>query len=891
VLREGTQYAGYQWRVTFIGNRGNQPALRVDAEHLTSNATATDGTVIAMVDDGDNSIASDGRKASYAMPGEAPAGYHRHFVPATTTSFTASFSYTISGLTPGLTYFASVAAVNAFGVGVAALPSPAASISPSAQPPQPPTNVTLTVNAGSATTLNVSYLAPLSDGGKGVLKYRVDLADNSDFLNAFYTDVPCPASQSYSIFKVKTTSASASTSDPIISGSFQLNVSFNGSVYVTTAIPYNAPAMLVDEEGEYIQIGATSSSSYNNFTATVYKGQAKINFSVVAEHLIFRGDVVRLSVSRYSEEVFEVVRVNGTEVTLSRAVYVHTNSTTSSSTSGTVSTTTSAVYRLVGGRGSELTSRVLCSSADDVDLCPLSRVSLSGSMQGKIQQAVEAASAGLLSVSVSVDRDGPDESNGYTWRVTFLDIADPETGNFNLGVFSNDLVTGSSNGYGDSGTGNVTVSKLSDGFSYGACAGTAITIPADGKALLTGQLYYARISAVNSLGYSVPAPTHNSSSSSSSFPSAKPMVAPGAPTLVAVSVVSATSLRVAFHPPLTNGGDAVSSYKIEYTTLTNFNSGGAIFTVNVTHLSLGPPYVKTLSGLQRGVVYYVRVSARNSQGYGDPAQSAPAYIHTYEHSAAPTGLRLWATADSLLTVSFGSPLDDGGDAVTAYQVEWDTSSAFASVLPPPNKGAATLDIASSAALTEYSVVLTSSSTSASTSTPSTYSYTIQSLTVGVEYYVRVSAINQAGTGTSTSASTISGTSSGSGSGTTVSPSFSHSVAPAYRVPGRPHTISASSGDALGTIRVSWQRPFVPAHDTPCYSITSTTTSTYTTTTTARLKACPTPYVSASSDTTSTTTSTLTLSDGGLDILEYLVEYNESADFSGPDGGTAATSNT
>ena len=43
----------------------------------------------------------------------------------------------------------------------------------------------------------------------------------------------------------------------------------------------------------------------------------------------------------------------------------------------------------------------------------------------------------------------------------------------------------------------------------------------------------------------------------------KPMVPPGVPTSVALTVLSSTDLRVSFDPPVSTGGDAVVGYLIE----------------------------------------------------------------------------------------------------------------------------------------------------------------------------------------------------------------------------------------------------------------------------------------------------------------------------------------
>jgi len=133
---------------------------------------------------------------------------------------------------------------------------------------------------------------------------------------------------------------------------------------------------------------------------------------------------------------------------------------------------------------------------------------------------------------------------------------------------------------------------------------------------------------------------------------------------------------------------------------------------------------------------------------------------------------LRVTSNTLLTVSFFYPDNDGGDAISSYRIEWDIVAQFNSVASSPNKGYAEVS-----AITESS-------------------YTIQYLTENLQYYVRVFAINAAGLGTPTYSS----------------PSY---AAPSLQIPGKPQTILATTGSTIGSIAVSWQRPRVPWHDIPC----------------------------------------------------------------------------
>ena len=498
---------------------------------------------------------------------------------------------------------------------------------------------------------------------------------------------------------------------------------------------------------------------------------------------------------------------------------------------GTTTSFSSDIYRLIGGRGSGSDSFIGCydetdpgiySSAthttywsDTLDTyCDPSlgrtwtgisttytRSQTSGSVQTKFQLIADA-----LTLGVDVDRDDPDNFNGVTWRVTFLDNSPDGALNFDVTTATTSLVTASG------ASASVTVTELVEGVDYTtSCTGTQ-QVPV-AQALVSGQYYYARVFAKNSVGYSLPQVAASSE---------KPQVTPGAPTAVTLSVVSDSKLRIEFNPPSSDGGDDVTSYLIEYSTDSAFST---VTQETFTYLDGGSPFQKTVSDLTAGTYYYFRVSAGNSQGYGQTTASTPSSLNPYTTADGPTNVYLRVTSASMLTVSFDAPTNNGGDTITQYRVEWDTASGFNSALSAPHKG-----------YTDVDATLHSS-------------HTIESLTQGTDYYVRVFAINSAGVGTST----------------TASPAM---AAPALQVPGKPHTLSASTGSSSGEIILNWQYPRVPWHTLPCSGTVSSADD------------CPTEVGGGNPSST-----------GGSDIVEYQIQYNELADFTGYDSGEFTTTGT
>jgi hypothetical protein len=712
VLANTANYAGFQWTVTF-SDIGDQPAIEIDPSFLFTEK----GILSVNVFDGDNIMASDGTKEHDTYPGEAPHNYQVRRVSADT------FSYSLSNLVPGQTYFVSVSAINGYGIGSSAPTVP--SITPPLQAPQPPTNVVLDVTPNSASSLSITYDAPRSDGGSEILQYRVELDVTDRFLKPITTVIPCPTSNVKTVFQIQTES---DDSDPIVGGYFNLTISRNRVTFFTDYIPYDATASLDDEPG-VVEI-------VSGITAVVTSNQITVSASQDATQYIFPGDRLQFDSQRFTQEIFTVISVVNSVITLDKTLKLDSSS-----------TGTSLIYRVYGGRGDPSSSLVSCTV--NPALCPPDRRRISGSMQGKFESIPE-----MLVKGVQVERVGPDLNNGFIWRVTFLDDSYKGSLDFDVSLTANSNEVTTLSGR----AANISVINLNSGITYETCTGTFV-VP-ENAVLSMGKQYYARVFAVNEIGYSLPqvAPSPQ-----------KPMVVPGAPTSVTLSVVSESELRVVFNPPRDDGGDDITQYKIEYSQSASFSNPNVVY---VKYLDGGAPFQKTLTGLSQGTFYFVRVSACNSQGCGTITPTVPPSLNPFQSSSAPSNVVLFVTSDTMLTVGFAPPLDNGGDRVTQYRVEWDTVATFNSLSTAPNKGFVDLD--------------------ASQFT----SYTLTYLTAGQRYYVRVFAKNSAGLGTPALAS----------------PTY---AAPSLQVPGKPHTISAVTASLSGSLAVSWLRPSIPWHGIPC----------------------------------------------------------------------------
>ena len=111
--------------------------------------------------------------------------------------------------------------------------------------------------------------------------------------------------------------------------------------------------------------------------------------------------------------------------------------------------------------------------------------------------------------------------------------------------------------------------------------------------------------------------------------------------------------------PATNGGAAIFDYKVEMTSATAWTT--------ITHApSNSLSY--TITGLQKGKTYKVRVSAITSVGEGDVSD---VFTFTAATTApgVPTNLKVGSVTKSGAVLTWSTPADTGGLAVSDYVVE------------------------------------------------------------------------------------------------------------------------------------------------------------------------------------------------------------------------------
>ena len=286
-----------------------------------------------------------------------------------------------------------------------------------------------------------------------------------------------------------------------------------------------------------------------------------------------------------------------------------------------------------------------------------------------------------------------------------------------------------------SNTGGTPVTALQYTLNGGAWL-TADTFTVSGSTygftipgLTNGTTYAVVVRAVNSVG------AGPSSSAASDFP----YTTPDAPTNLRVTGLGNAQVSIAWSAPANNGGESVDTYTVSYRA----GSTGS-WTPLVTSAE-----TSTITGLTNGTTYEFRVQAFNARGGGALSGIVAAIPRTIP--GAPTMNSTVVLGNQTLQVSWSAPTSTGGNAVTGYVLSFATTDSFASAVTVPLSA-------------------------------NVNSHTITDLANGTTYFVRVVAVNAAGTSL---------------------PSLSVSGIP-RTIPSAPQNVAVAAG--VRSVTATWQAP-------------------------------------------------------------------------------------
>ncbi|MFA6290803.1 MAG: fibronectin type III domain-containing protein [Victivallales bacterium] len=176
-----------------------------------------------------------------------------------------------------------------------------------------------------------------------------------------------------------------------------------------------------------------------------------------------------------------------------------------------------------------------------------------------------------------------------------------------------------------------------------AVTATGANSPLTVTGLTNGKSYTFTVKATNAVG---------TGPASAASPAVTPATVPAAPAIVTVTA-GVLQAKVAFTPPSTNGGSAITGY-----TVTSSPGGiektGTASPITVTGLAYDAPYTFT-------------VTAKNAVGSSLPSAESITVTPTAAVPKAPTAVT--ATRGNMqATVSFTPPVSNGGTEITGYIV-------------------------------------------------------------------------------------------------------------------------------------------------------------------------------------------------------------------------------
>ena len=171
--------------------------------------------------------------------------------------------------------------------------------------------------------------------------------------------------------------------------------------------------------------------------------------------------------------------------------------------------------------------------------------------------------------------------------------------------------------------------------------------------LINGTSYTFRVRARNILGVGT----------QSAASSVAPIGPPGPPTGL-TGAAGNKHINLAWTGPVSNGGSTITSY--EYSINGTWTAIAGSSSTTTTH---------TVTSLANGTSYTFRVRAVNGEGNGGASGSVTA-IPVEEGPGAPGNVAVAATGNGQVSLTWTTPTDTGGAAITYYEYSTDDGSTW-----------------------------------------------------------------------------------------------------------------------------------------------------------------------------------------------------------------------
>jgi hypothetical protein len=526
---------------------------------------------------------------TFDSTGERPMSYEAHGFNGTSpevdasTAIAGELSYIITGLPQGTQIFIRITGKNTLGYGEA---SPVQASRPM-RSTWAPTAVTLQLRDQQAVTsqeygtgLDLSWTAPLDEGGDPISKYRIEWGTAA--WDAYTKEVQ--------------------------------------TVLVTTT--GNTPFRL----GFDTTSCTTCMVRASHVTGRIKSGVAALTtaqMQISLQNLPNVGTVTVTSVTQSAtSELYNITFDNaiGNQPPLT----VHTD----------VSDGSVTINTLVQGTDTEVVSFAVANIVVVGNLATVNHAAIDP-IKLKAGDIVTFASFGQASFNMAWTVTGTPTKTAFTFAVNEASRVAPAANTYaGTGGATTAIVSG---GYCASYTGQATICPETTALDTSPYKYSV-------TGLYPGVKYYTRVTPYNSLGYGYSRTTTPGSMlppfQVPTVPTS-PFHAGGKPEL---HVVSATSLVVKFGGPDFNGGDPNAAYKVEWDTALAFNSGTSPnLPLGSTVLDTDCLAVceHIITGLTAGTRYYVRMAAYNAEKqYGPSTVTNPSSEVPRQYPVKPTSVAL-----------------------------------------------------------------------------------------------------------------------------------------------------------------------------------------------------------------------------------------------------------
>src|SRR2546428_89782 len=192
-------------------------------------------------------------------------------------------------------------------------------------------------------------------------------------------------------------------------------------------------------------------------------------------------------------------------------------------------------------------------------------------------------------------------------------------------------------------------------------ANTASTTTSYSNYFLSASTTYTyRLSAINAIGISLP--------SSNAFATTSPATVPDSPRYINRTVVTPSRINLSWWTPVNTGGSAITGYQIERST-----DGGTTWNTIVANTG-SALYINHYSNyfLSANTTYTYRVSAINAIGTSLPSSTASATTSPATVPDPPRYLSATTVSPSQINLSWWTPVNTGGSAITGYKIKRST---------------------------------------------------------------------------------------------------------------------------------------------------------------------------------------------------------------------------